>query len=319
MKRYSFLFVCLFLLSACSEAQLAAHVAKQIPFPGDTPKGTGTFKVGNPYVVFGKTYTPRETYNYTEKGIASWYGPNFHGKRTANGEIFDKNELTAAHKTLQLPSLIRVTNLENGRSLILRVNDRGPFSRNRILDCSERAAELLGFKVQGTARIKLEVLGNESRRIAESARNGVDTSGTEVALNRNHVPDYARPSFQNAAVREPTPLYQQPVYQPPVQTASVPEGHVSGGRFMPDPIVKQFPVMPSRVYVQAASFTDRGSAVQLSQRLGGISSSRIMEGVVNGQTYYRVRLGPLDSVDLADSVLSKVIDNGFNDALIIVD
>lgn len=308
MKRtyYIFLIAALILpLSACTEAQLAAHVAKQIPFPGDTPKSTGRFKIGNPYVVKGKTYYPRETYSYTQKGIASWYGPNFHGKKTANGEYFDKNELTAAHKTLQLPCLIRVTNLENGRSLILRVNDRGPFSRNRILDVSERAAELLGFKVKGTARIKLQVLERESRQIAQAAKNGVDTSGTEVALNQNKVPHYGS-SVQQVSVK-----------QTPPQTT--PQGHVSGGRFMPDPVVQQYPVTPSKMYVQAASFTDRGHAIQLSQRLSQIGPSKITEGIVNGKTYYRVRVGPLDSVGSADHVLNKVVNTGFNDALIVVD
>ena len=173
-------------LGACSEARYAAHVVKQIPMPGDqnNSRSQGMFKVGNAYTIKGKRYYPSETYNHTEVGIASWYGPGFHGKKTANGETFDQNELTAAHRTLQLPSIIRVTNLGNGRSIILRVNDRGPFAHDRILDVSERAASLLGFKNTGTAKIKLEVLANESHQVANLARQGHDTRGYEVVLNR---------------------------------------------------------------------------------------------------------------------------------------
>jgi rare lipoprotein A len=112
-------------LGGCSEVELISHVAKTTMPP---VRGQGTFKVGNPYKVEGRTYYPAETYDYEETGIASWYGNEFKGKRTANGEIFDPNELTAAHRTLQMPSLVRVTNLDNGRSLIVRVNDRGPYS-----------------------------------------------------------------------------------------------------------------------------------------------------------------------------------------------
>jgi len=153
-KRLSFILVAVISLNACSSAQYAAHVAKKIPLKQDTPsKSIGHFKVGSSYVIKGKRYYPVETYNFTETGSASWYGPGFHGKQTANGEMFDQNELTAAHRTLQLPCIIQVTNLDNGRQVILRVNDRGPFAHNRILDVSERAAVLLGFKEKGVANI----------------------------------------------------------------------------------------------------------------------------------------------------------------------
>jgi rare lipoprotein A len=150
------------LLSGCTETQYVAHLAKQIPFPTDTPKTTGYYKVGNPYEIKGRQYRPQESFDHVETGIASWYGPNFHGKKTANGEIFNENELTAAHRTLQMPSLVRVTNLENGKSLILRVNDRGPFAHDRVIDVSKKASELLGFRTQGTAKVRVEVIPEES-------------------------------------------------------------------------------------------------------------------------------------------------------------
>ena len=112
-----------------------------------------------------------EDLNYIETGIASWYGPNFHGKYTANGEIFDQNLITAAHRTLPLPSVVQVTNLENGRTISMRVNDRGPFAKNRIIDISRRGAQLLGFKEKGTAKVKVKILPDESRRIKIATLN----------------------------------------------------------------------------------------------------------------------------------------------------
>lgn len=127
---------------------------------GGGPEGagpvTGEQKVGRPYQVNGVWYHPKRDPHYNETGIASWYGAKFHGRRTANGEIYDMNELTAAHPTLPLPSRVLVTNLENGRQLILRVNDRGPFARGRIIDVSRRAAQLLGFQRNGVARVRVQ-------------------------------------------------------------------------------------------------------------------------------------------------------------------
>ena len=163
-------------LAGCSETQYVAHVAKQIALPGDTPRTVGHYKVGNSYVIKGRRYYPKERFNFTQTGTASWYGPGFHGKMTANGEIYNQNDLTAAHRTLQLPSIIRVTNVRNGRSIILRVNDRGPYAHNRVLDVSERAATLLGFKKQGVTKIRLEVLPEASRQVAAKAKAGIDTT-----------------------------------------------------------------------------------------------------------------------------------------------
>lgn len=142
------------LLGACAETQLAATIAKEV-----TPEQpVGNYKVGNPYQINGIWYYPAEDPYYDQEGIASWYGDPFHGRQTANGEIYDMNDLTAAHKTLPMPVFVRVTNLENGRSLVLRVNDRGPFVANRIIDVSRRAAQLLGFQQQGITRVRVQVV-----------------------------------------------------------------------------------------------------------------------------------------------------------------
>jgi len=167
------------LLTACetdifSSEKPAADAATVIPGslpppPPSRPYDPGTYKVGNPYQVAGQWYYPKVDLAYNERGVASWYGPNFHGKKTANGEIFDMTLIGAAHKTLPLPSVVRVTNLENGRSLVVRINDRGPFVRGRIIDLSRRAAQLLGFTRKGTAMVHVRLLPNESRRAAVEA------------------------------------------------------------------------------------------------------------------------------------------------------
>ncbi len=123
------------------------------------PSSAGVYKVGKPYQINGSWYYPHEQPDYDETGVASWYGPTFYGRRTADGEVFDANALTAAHRTLPMPVNVRVTNLGNGKSLVLRVNDRGPFAKSRIIDVSERAAQLLGFYRQGTARVRVTYLG----------------------------------------------------------------------------------------------------------------------------------------------------------------
>lgn len=123
------------------------------------PKGGGRYVVGKKYKIAGKWYYPKHEPNYKNVGLASWYGPTFHGRKTANGEIFDRNGLTAAHTTMPLPSYARVTNVSSGKSMIVRVNDRGPFHGNRIIDLSERVATLLGTKQQGVGKVKVEYLG----------------------------------------------------------------------------------------------------------------------------------------------------------------
>ncbi len=125
----------------------------------------GKYKIGNPYEVFGQTYQPQEYDAFEEVGIASWYGDDFHGKKTANGEVYHKNDMTAAHRTLPLPSMVRITNLDNGKTVKVRVNDRGPFSKKRIVDVSEKAATELGFRDKGTTRVKLEFLKEDTEEM----------------------------------------------------------------------------------------------------------------------------------------------------------
>ena len=132
---------------------------KVVNYGQKVPRGGGRYKVGRPYQVANRWYRPREDPHYDRVGTASWYGDLFHGRKTANGEVFDMDALTAAHPTLPLPSLVEVTNLSNGRSLVVRVNDRGPYRHNRLIDLSRKAATILGFKKKGTARVRVKYVG----------------------------------------------------------------------------------------------------------------------------------------------------------------
>src|SRR3979409_66244 len=162
------------------------------------PKGGGTYRVGKPYTVAGRVYVPEEDAEYREEGMASWYGDDFHGRLTANGEVFDMGSLTAAHPTLPMPSYARVTNLRNGKSLIVRVNDRGPYHGNRLIDVSNKAAELLEFKGNGVARVRVEYVGraplegSDDRQLIATLRTGVPApspSLVQVASARAFVPE----------------------------------------------------------------------------------------------------------------------------------
>jgi rare lipoprotein A len=162
------------------------------------PKGGGTYRVGKPYTVAGRVYVPEDDPNYRAEGMASWYGDDFHGRLTANGEVFDMASLTAAHPTLPIPSYARVTNLSNGKSLIVRVNDRGPYHGNRLIDVSNKAAELLEFKGNGVARVRVEYVarapleGSDDRQLVATLRTGVPApspSLVRVASARPFVPE----------------------------------------------------------------------------------------------------------------------------------
>jgi rare lipoprotein A len=135
-----------------------------IPEGEPIPKGGGREMVGKPYVVGGRTYVPTNGKGYERDGWASWYGTAFHGRLTANGEIFDRQSIAAAHPTLPLPSYVRVTNTVNKRSMIVRVNDRGPYEQDRLIDVSERVADALEFRRKGVTRVRVEYLGKASTR-----------------------------------------------------------------------------------------------------------------------------------------------------------
>src|SRR3982074_3305011 len=200
---------CLVLANCASSGKFAARgdpkygvsSSPRVVALGDpVPKGGGTYRVGKPYTVGGQVYVPEEDTDYRAEGMASWYGDDFHGRLTANGEVFDMGSLTAGPPPLPMPSYARVTNLRNGKSLIVRVNDRGPYHGNRLIDVSNKAAELLDFKGKGVARVRVEYVGraplegSDDRQLIATLRTGVPApspSTVRIASARPFVPELA--------------------------------------------------------------------------------------------------------------------------------
>ena len=292
-------------LTACGSGRVAP--------PSGTLSGTptnngGYYKVGKPYQIKGNWYYPEENYSYDETGIASWYGADFHDQATANGEIYNKNELTAAHKTLPMPSLARVTNLENGRSIVVRVNDRGPFSGARIIDVSQRAAQLLGFERIGTAKVRVQVLADESKAIADAMRT---YGGPAQPVQASSLPS-SEASVEVASLDNPPPntAYTSAPQQPTPSLRAV------------KPVAEyvQLPVSgANQIYVQAGAFTNPLNAQHLEKNLQKIGQTKIAQAIVKGVLYYRVRVGPIATVAEADKTLKRVLKSGADSARIIVD
>src|SRR5213592_3144999 len=198
---------CLVLANCASSGKFGSRVdpkygvsssPRVVAFGEPVPKGGGTYRVGKAYMVAGRVYVPEEDTSYRAEGLASWYGDDFHGRLTANGEVFDMASLTAAHPTLPMPCYARVTNLSNGKSLIVRVNDRGPYHGNRLIDVSNKAAELLEFKGNGVARVRVEYVGraplegSDDIQLMATLRTGVPApspSMVRVASARPFVPE----------------------------------------------------------------------------------------------------------------------------------
>ncbi len=217
---------CLVLANCSSSSKLTSRVdprygvsaSPRVVEPGQpVPKGGGVYRVGKPYQVAGVTYTPEENRGYRNEGLASWYGNDFHGRLTANGEVYDMEAISAAHPTMPMPSYARVTNLRTHKSLIVRVNDRGPYHANREIDLSARAADLLGFKGHGVARVKVEyvgpapIQGTDDRILMATLREGSPApapSGVMIASNR-FLPDFGR---RPSSMREGIPLPQDRPY-----------------------------------------------------------------------------------------------------------
>jgi rare lipoprotein A len=307
-------------VTGCAESEFVANSVKGLRSPsGDY----GTYKIGNPYQIAGKTYVPRVDYEYVETGVASWYGPNFHGGHTANGETFDQNEISAAHRTLPLPSMVRVTNLENGRALNVRVNDRGPFSRGRIIDLSHRAAQLLGFAQKGTALVRVEVLARESIALAHgmdgvqvASAGAVDSHPVPEAAPRIAVTstELAPPPGARAA---PPPTDDRRVT--PAASPAPPASGALGPLEKVDGSVKRVPVAGNpNMFVQAGAFSQYVNAYRVQTMLHGVAPIQISQ-VDGAMRVFRVRLGPVATVEEADALLARVVANGISEARIVVD
>jgi rare lipoprotein A len=276
-------------LSACASVTpmpdgLASAGGGQFPAPvqaaprrayAQNPMPTGPrYKLGAPYQAGGVWYVPAEQPNYDEVGLASWYGDQFNGKPTANGELFDMNGISAAHATLPMPCIVEVTNLENGRTLQVRLNDRGPFHPGRIIDLSRGAAQQLGYFNKGTARVRV--------RYVSAAPLAGSSGATTLAAN----PVWAVLPLELAAPE--TSLSRSPV----LAKASSPAGFT----------------------VQAGAFSDRANAERVAQRLSAAGHAAVSPLDRNGAHLYRVTVGSWSNADEAGEAQRKVVSLGFSDA-----
>ncbi len=298
------------------------------------------------YQVKGVWYTPRADYDYDETGTASWYGPGFDRQPTSDGEIYDMNQLSAAHKTLPLPSIVEVTNLQNGRELRLRVNDRGPFVDGRIIDLSRRAAQLLGFEARGTASVRVKILKEDSIEVAEAAMHG-ETGRVLVAQAHEAAPSEpapaprreTRPPMQVAAAEPPSLRAAEVIGTPPSAAAS-PEPRpaarsviaaAAASGYWPTliapahaetlhPPVAAAPIVArnsGRIFVQAGTFAVPENAQRVRARIAALGSVEIVRSAARGTELYRVRLGPVASEAAAARLLGKVVDCGYPGARVV--
>lgn len=246
--------------------------------PDAVPKREPMSPHGNrPYTVFNKTYYPvASARDYRERGVASWYGKKFHGRRTSNGERYDMYAMTAAHRTLPLPTYARVRNLANGRSVIVRVNDRGPFLHNRLIDLSYAAAAKLGILATGTGLVEVETIDFDAPREA-----------------MREAPQHA--SSQNVPQVPQAPKTVSAAGPPALKTP--------------------------QMFVQAGAFASRENADLMRQRLERVNLApvQIVAESRAPATLYRVRLGPLLTVEESDRILTALAAEGFNEAIIAIE
>ena len=311
----------LLLLGGCTTAELAVDLIKKTQRSQDQAESAqkladGTvvakprYKIGDPYNVGGVWYYPARDLSYDESGIGSWYGDEFAGRLTANGEIFNPENITAAHKTLPMPSVVRVTNLDNGRSLVVRINDRGPFVPGRIIDLSRGAAHLLGFKQAGIAKVRVKLLTEQSLRLEELAKRG---SFPEV----EGLPEEPMPEFNAVGSSDVTFA----------ATSSNGRSYEAGdGQSALDLLNRSrvgeiitVPPVETSIWIQLGAFHSKDNAAQVLKRVDSVGVGVITRIEVRGQTLHRVRMGPIDDVTRADQLLDGVLGLGFKGARIIVD
>lgn len=278
----------------------------------------GYYKIGNPYQVAGVWYYPKEDYNYKEIGVSSWYGPDFHNGITANGEQYDMHGLTAAHRTLPLPSVVRVTNLQNGRSLVLRVNDRGPFVNNRIIDVSMRAAQMLGFKDQGTTQVQVEVLPEESKKLKEELLAAANISGPTALDNTSADPSYEAEQPQGP-IAKPQNLGYSPNYprlaNPPPTVAAGGAPLIASAAEQSAPEYNDWDEdLPQARAKKTANTAPKSQSKPVPTKTPAKKSAPKPEKTVVAPGYY-VQVGAFGSLDNAEKMRGKV--SSFGNALIL--
>lgn len=308
--RFIILILAAVIVSGCTTIEVAVDLAKKYNKTAatETPVvAEPRYKIGNPYEVKGIWYYPERNLNYDETGIASWYGDQFAGKLTANGEIFEPDIVSAAHKTLPMPSAVRVINLENGRSLVVRINDRGPFVSGRIIDLSREAARLLGFKKQGIARVRVQILAEESLRLEREAKKG-----NFPLLGHQAV----QPKPQTSAAAVPSvSLNSNAKKKKKAETVSAID-LISSNRTTE--VIELNPVKTT-IYIQIGAFNELGNAEVVLDKVSRIGKTEISSFDDDGRLIHRVRMGPFNDVVKADKALNDVINSGYRGAKIILD
>ena len=306
--KYYFPLILLLILSSCTSFELAANLGKKM-LPKDklkTLKNSAVYKIGNPYEIDGRKYYPKKNLNYDEKGIASWYGPKFHGKLTANGEIFNQYEITAAHKTLPLPSAVKVTNLKNGLSLIVRINDRGPFVNDRIIDLSYSSAKKLKLLNQGTGYVRVQLLRAESLLLEKYAKNGKFFEIDEILKKTK--PPIKQANYTNVSI---TSLKNEEKNKTPVdKTFKALENRIKTLVFKQ----KDF-----KIWIQIASFSSEDPAKTLKAKFKNLNKIKILKKNINNKIFYRVRVGPFMSLNDAKNDYEFLIKNDMQGTKILIE
>jgi rare lipoprotein A len=327
-------------ISACGGDKGAGLGERVIPLGQPVPKGGGRYMIGEPYEVAGVRYQPREQPGYDRVGRASWYGELFHGRRTANGEIYDMDRLSAAHPTLPLPVYAQVTNIENGRTIVVRINDRGPYANDRIIDLSRRSAEALGFRRKGTAEVRVKYLGRaplsgddsyEQRFLASHglqhyASTSKSSFGTQDPIAVASLPGKSTPPLPDKAARQVvaaalpvTPEQasgEARLLGLQMQLKGSPESTGSTGPpAQPSP---RKAVHLNGPAIQAGSFKNKDNAERARATLSAIAPVDVAEVDVGGERYYRVRVGPFADETEAAAALPKVAEAGFSGAKIVM-
>ena len=274
--------------------------------PDVVPRIEPRSRNGNPpfYDVLGKRYfVLSSSVGYVERGVASWYGPGFHKVRTSTGEIYDMYGMSAAHKTLPLPAYVRVTNLQNGRSIVVRVNDRGPFVGNRIIDLSYTAASKLDMLRNGTAMVEVRSLDGAP----ETPITAADSAPVAAPL-------IASP-LETASPTAASPTATSPTATSPAATS--PAAAVAGA---PAAQVVQVAV-PAALFIQAGAFSDPKNAERLVEKLrgGGYGKIFVRDNEIAGRRMYRVRIGPVPSVAEFDRIVAELERVGVHDAHLALD
>ena len=290
----------IFLIQSCtSGVEVAANLGKKYLIPKEERAITAKpiYKIGNKYNVKGKFYFPKKDLSYNKTGIASWYGPKFHGKLTANGEIYNQYALTAAHKTLPLPSAVKVTNLQNNKSIILRINDRGPFVNDRIIDLSSKAADILDLKKNGTGLVRVTILKDKSLLLEKLAKNG---SFPEIMdLPKAELPIVNIPQTTTVKIDGTNKKYK-----------SIKKRI----KYDLNNLKKEY-----KIFIQLASFSSSQNAKIMKEKVSYIEKVKIYKKLIRNKTFYQVKAGPFESVKKVDELHSLLLQKGMQGAKIIIE